>query len=84
MDSKNIISLLNLIQLYYLQETNMKDKKILRAVYSQKMAGWLMLHGYPLISMRQSEENSKYNIFFFYNNSKTESGINEYLKSIND
>lgn len=58
----------------------MENKKLLRAVYSQKMAGWLMFHGYPLISMRQSEENSKYNIFFFYNNEKTEQGILEYLE----
>lgn len=58
----------------------MEDKKILRAVYSQKMAGWLMFHGYPLICMRQSDENPKYNIFFFYNNEKIKDGINKYLE----
>ena len=58
----------------------MEDKKILRAVYSMKMAGWLMQKGYPLVSMRAQEENPKMNIFFFLNNDKTSKAIEEYLK----
>ena len=57
------------------------DKKILTGTTNQKLAGYLMFNGFPLISFRPLKENPKINIFFFYKNDSVSNAIDKFYSS---
>lgn len=61
----------------------MDNKKILNGVKNQRLAGYLMMSGFPLISFRPLKEDPMKNIFFFYKNDEVDAAINEYYRNKN-
>ena len=55
----------------------MADSKYV-TVFSQKLAGWLMLNGFVLGQMRPDNEGSGRNIFFFKNSPEIRRKMYEY------
>lgn len=61
----------------------MENKQILNGTKNQRLAGYLMMNGFPLISFRPLKEDPKKNIFFFYKNDEVDAAINAYYKEQN-
>lgn len=64
-----------------MEEKKIEAKKILNSVKNQRLAGYLMMLGFPLISMRPLKEDPMKNIFFFYKNDEVDNAINEYYRN---
>ena len=52
-------------------------------VYSLKCAGYLMLHGYPLLDMQKNKENTNKNVFVFNYSDSIDNAIENYKQSQN-
>ncbi len=59
----------------------MNDKKI-KTVFSQKLAGYLMMKGFVLVGMEQGRNNSGKNVFYFNNSDELKLSMIEYKTSI--
>lgn len=58
------------------------EKQILNGTSNQRLAGYLMMQGFPLVSFRPLKENPMKNIFFFYKNDDTDNAINKYYSNL--
>lgn len=47
-------------------------------VFGQKLAGWLMVQGFPLKDMRPDRDGSGRNLFFFKNSEEIHQKMREY------
>ena len=47
-------------------------------VFNQKLAGYLMLHGFRLVSMEPNPSMNEYNIFNFQNSIRLAKAITDY------
>lgn len=60
----------------------MTDKKSNITIYNQRLAGYLMYSGFPLIGMAQNKyDNSTYhkkNVFFFVNSEELQNKIRDW------
>lgn len=52
-----------------------------KLIFSQRLAGYLMMRGFILINMRPNNDGSGKNVFFFKTTPELESAINEYKKN---
>lgn len=48
------------------------------SIYSQRLAGYLMYHGFVLVGMRQSDDGSGRNVFYFNDSPQLQELINRY------
>lgn len=55
----------------------MNDSKMI-TIFSQKLAGYLMMHSFVLVSMRQNKNNTGKNVFFFNDTPDLQMAIEEY------
>lgn len=47
-------------------------------IFSQKLAGYLMMHSFVLVSMRPNKNNTGKNVFFFNDTPDLQMAIEEY------
>ena len=47
-------------------------------IFSQKLAGFLMMHSFVLVGMRENNNNSGKNVFFFNDSPELQMAIEEY------
>lgn len=59
----------------------MNTEKKNKIIFNQRLAGYLMLHGFVLIDMRQDSNKSGRNVFFFKESKELLDAINEYKNS---
>lgn len=57
----------------------MKDVRI-KAIFSMKLAGYLMQHGFVLIEMRENENKSGKNVFYFNDSPELEKILAQYKR----
>lgn len=57
---------------------NMKNQCF--TIFNQRLAGYLMLHGFVLVSMRP-DDKSRRNLFFFNDTKALHNAIDEYKSS---
>ena len=55
----------------------MNDSKMI-TIFSQKLAGYLMMHSFVLVSMRPTKNNTGKNVFFFNDTPDLQMAIEEY------
>lgn len=55
----------------------MNDSKMI-TIFSQKLAGYLMMHSFVLVSMRPNKNNTGKNVFFFNDSPDLQMAIEEY------
>ena len=49
-------------------------------IYSQRLAGYLMLHGFVLVEIRKNEDGSGRNVFYFNDSSELQQTIRQYTE----
>ena len=49
-------------------------------IYSQRLAGYLMLHGFVLVEMRPHEDGSGRNVFYFNDSPELQMAIKQYTR----
>ena len=54
------------------------EKKKCRTIYSQKLAGYLMLRGFVLAESRKDAKGTGRTVFFFYDSKKLDEAIIDY------
>ena len=47
-------------------------------IFSQKLAGYLMMHSFVLVSMRPNKNNTGKNVFFFNDTPELQMAIRDY------
>ena len=55
----------------------MNESKMI-TIFSQKLAGFLMMHSFVLVGMRENNNNSGKNVFFFNDSPELQMAIEEY------
>ena len=55
----------------------MNDSKMI-TIFSQKLAGYLMMHSFVLVSMHTNKNNTGKNVFFFNDSPDLQIAIEEY------
>ena len=55
----------------------MNESKMI-TIFSQKLAGFLMMHSFVLVGMRPNKNNSGKNVFFFNDSPELQTAIEEY------
>lgn len=62
-----------------LGEMNMNEKKIkCKAIFSQKLAGYLLMRGFVLAESRKDYKNPEKNLFFFFESPELMEAITDY------
>ena len=59
----------------------MNSSKKNRYIFSQKLAGLLMLHGFYLKEMRPDKQNSTKNVFIFNDSEELKKVLNEFNRT---
>lgn len=60
----------------------METKQKFMAIFSLRMAGYLMLHGFVLMDMREHIDGSGKKVFYFLKTPELENMMEEYKKLI--
>lgn len=55
----------------------MNESKMI-TIFSQKLAGYLMMHSFVLVNMRPNKNNTGKNVFFFNDTPDLQMAIEEY------
>jgi len=62
-----------------LGEMNMNEKKTkCKAIFSQKLAGYLLMRGFVLAESRKDYKNPEKNLFFFFESPELMEAITDY------
>lgn len=61
----------------------MDEAKKVRAIYTQKLAGYLMLRGFVLIDMKPNRKNPNRNDFLFGDSPELQKAIDDYARGNN-
>ena len=61
----------------------METKQKFMVVYSLRMAGYLMMHGFVLMDLREHIDGSGKKVFYFVNSPQLEKAMKEYKKMTN-
>lgn len=56
----------------------MEDTMNIKLIYRQRLAGYLMTKGFPLMGMIPSEKSKGFNVFLFKASDKLQEEINKY------
>lgn len=54
------------------------------SVYKMRLAGYLMMHGFPLLDIGTNAHNSNYRVFYFNDSAQLRETIAEYFKNISN
>lgn len=63
-----------------MQATNQTEKKNI-TIYTQKLAGYLMLRGFVLIATEPGKNKSGRNVFFFKNTPELRQAVKDYTEA---
>ena len=61
----------------------MKTKQKFMTIFSQRLAGYLMMNGFVLMSIRDHIDGSGKKVFYFTDSQQLEKAIEEYKKMTN-
>lgn len=63
----------------YKNEMTLENERETFPIYNQRLAGFLMMRGYPLINMSPNEKFITKNVFYFYDTPKIRKTMKNYF-----